>query len=72
MTNLIYQIYWTLMKYHQKNDKAEQKLEEAAKPLPEINGGKADKLETTLQTEIIILESAEVKKLQNWKQLSFG
>ena len=41
-----------------KNDEAEQKLAGAAKPLPEINGGKADKLETTLQTEIIILESS--------------
>ena len=29
-----------------------------AKPLPEINGGKVDKLETTLQTQIIILESS--------------
>ena len=27
MTDPIYQIYWTLMKYHKKNDEAEQKLE---------------------------------------------
>ena len=41
-----------------KNDEAEQKLEGRLNLLPEINGGKAEKLETTLQTEIIILESS--------------